>query len=118
MNPAPTPMSEWPWAQLGARKKPDLRSIATAWSAPLARLGNNSAAARLRKSSAIGGIRAGAIFHSAINIRWKRLLDLWGVHPVCDFCEARCFLRGIRFRSARLIQHFPEFLRQRGQRPT
>jgi len=50
MNPAPTPMSGWPWAQLGARKKPDLRSLATAWSAPLARLGNNRAAANRKLS--------------------------------------------------------------------
>jgi len=49
-NPAPIPMSGVAVAQLGAGKKPDLRSIATAWSAPLARLGNNRAAANRKLS--------------------------------------------------------------------
>ena len=40
----------------------------------------------------------------------KRLLALWGVHPICDFCEAKGFLRGIRFRGTRLIRHFPHLV--------
>jgi hypothetical protein len=34
------------------------------------------------------------IFHGMI-ITCTTLRVLWGVHPIRDFCEAKCFLRGI-----------------------
>jgi len=35
---------------------------------------------------------------------------LWGVHPICDFRESKYFLRGIRFRSVRLIQRLRDLV--------
>jgi len=53
--------------------------------------------------------KAKRLWESSCDNRQKNTRPLWGVHPICDFREAKGFLRGVGIRCVRLIQHVPHF---------